>query len=209
MGQHREAFEGVDAVQTIGIRDLSAPVIAAAADRDELIGITNGRVLAGVLLPFSTSYVQQLVEQNITRVLRNVARGEGELDRAMKSPNPGNSPDQFVTLEDMTGRLAPKSDEFDLATMRRVSLREINGSLLEKAAELNQTIAVTADRVIAGVIFPVSRRLVTQLVENNLSRVLHNIELGEKELSTGRPLTTLDDIDSRSAESTQPQLATG
>ena len=66
--------------------------------------------------------------------------------------------------------------------MRRVSLREVNGRLLEDAAAHHQTIAVTTDRVMAGVIIPVSQTWVAQLVEDNFARILDSISRGEAEI---------------------------
>jgi hypothetical protein len=186
-------------MKTVGIRELTAPVIARAAERDELVGITNGRVFAGVLVPVSRSQVQHLVDQNITRVMRNITRGEREV-RAASAPADESTPDagrmRFTTVDDVAdqqGKTSGKSG-IDVHGMRRVSLRSVNGTLLEEAAEQNQPIAVTTDHIVAGVIFPVNQRWVAQLIEMNLSRVLNSIELGEKEMSSQQGMTTLDDL---------------
>ena len=163
-------------METLGIRELTAPAIAAAAKRDEPIGITNAGALAGILMPFTSTYVHQLVEQNLPHVVQSVVRGEREIAELADGP--------AVTLTTPTDRPpALNGAGLSLSEMLRASIRQLNGKLLEEAARTNQPIAVCTGQVMAGVIFPVSQRLVARLVEQNLSRVIYNMSRGEDELA--------------------------
>jgi len=189
---------------TLGIRELSAPAIARAAEHRQLIHITNGGVLAGVLVPVSNSEVQQLVDQNLTRVIHNINRGEREIQKLMEGtavdgpgtsanvPSLGSPAPRFVTADDVLQE--ESAPVLDLTRMRRVPLREVSGRLLQEAAERNEAVAVTTDRVVAGVIFPVTQQWVSQLIEQNLSRVLFSIQSGEAELASSQRMTTADDV---------------
>jgi hypothetical protein len=176
-------------MRTLAIRELTGPAVRRAADADEIIGITNDRILAGVLIPISPDWVEQLVEQNLTRVVRNIRGGEREMIAAA-DPAGDRSAGRFTTLNDVLNEPAAAAPK----RMRRVNLRDISGSVLQDAAEQNEAIILTTDRIVAGLIYPVTQDWVADLVEQNLGRVLHNLTIGEKELSAAHPVTTLDDI---------------
>lgn len=189
-------------MRKMAIRELTAPKIRQAAEDEEVIGITNNRVLAGVLIPVRGDWVEQLIEQNLSRIVHNVRRGEQEVEAVLQahaqsascsSPGPAAS---FTTLEEVArepdGDGRPSSATKSRA--RHVNLRDMSGEVLQDAAEQNEPIILTTDRVVAGVIFPVTQRWVTELVEQNLSRVVYNIGIGEKELSTDEAMTTLDEV---------------
>jgi len=187
-------------MRTIAIRELTAPALRQAAADNEVIGITNDRILAGILFPIGREWVQQLVEQNLSRIVRNVQRGEQEVRDVLAASDEADAPTSsaapsFTKLEDMTQEVttahpAPGA----LERIRRVHLRDMSGKLLRDAAEQGEAIVLTTDKVAAGVIFPVTQRWVTELVEQNLSRVLYNVTIGEKELAAGPHRVTLDDL---------------
>ena len=181
-------------MKTLAIRELDAPTICQAAQQEQVIGITNGRVLAGVLVPISPQWVHQLIEGHFSRIAHNIRRGEREVDAVVQADDvrDGTPPAMFTSLEQAIGG-STHSGAVSLEHARHVSLRDISGKLLDEAAERDEPIVLTTDRVIAGVIFPVSQTLVIQLVEKNLSRILYNIHIGEKELAAGTPMTTLND----------------
>jgi len=171
----------------MAIRELSAPAIHAAAEHGEIIGITNGRMMAAVLYPISPTLTEQLVYRSLSRVTRNIARGEQELDRTT-----GGDPehDQVATLDDLITQASVPA--VDLSASRRVNLRDISGRVLREAASAKQAITLTTDGVIAGVIVPLREEWVNQLIEDNLSRLLHTVKTGERQLQH-EELTTLDD----------------
>jgi hypothetical protein len=188
-------------MRKMAIRELTAPKIRQAAEDEEVIGITNNRVLAGVLIPVRGDWVEQLIEQNLSRIVHNIRRGEQEVEAVLQAHAQGASPSpepaaSFTTLEEAArepdGGGRPSSATKSRA--RHVNLRDMSGEVLQDAAEQNEPIILTTDRVVAGVIFPVTQRWVTELVEQNLSRVVYNIGIGEKELSTDEAMTTLDEV---------------
>jgi hypothetical protein len=177
-------------MRTLAIRELTGPALRSAADADEVIGITNDRILAGVLIPISPEWIEQLVEQNLTQVVRNIRGGEREMAKATDPPPQPTAPGGFTTLGDVLNDSSGSTPK----RMRRVNLRDISGRVLQDAAEQNEAIILTTDRIVAGLIYPITQNWVADLVEQNLARVLHNLAIGEKELGAGHPMTTLDDI---------------
>ena len=186
----------------MAIRELTAPALRHAAEDNEVIGITNDRVLAGILFPIGRDWVEQLVEQNLSRIVRNVQRGEQEVTAGLAAGDQAEevtdsavpvAPRQFTTLEDVARHpSAPLGAA--VSNSRRVHLRDMSGKLLRAAAERNEAIVLTTDKVVAGIIFPVTQQWVTELVEQNLSRVLYNVGIGEKELTARASRVTLDDL---------------
>jgi len=185
----------------MAIRELTGPALKRAAEDNEVIGITNDRVLAGILFPIGRDWVEQLVDQNLSRIVRNVQRGEQEMEAILAATDGADAPAEnsasatprFTTLEDVARDVsAPPLGA--LGRSRRVHLRDISGKLLRDAAEQGQAIILTTNKVAAGVILPVTQRWVTELVEQNLSRVLYNVSIGEKELAADPHKVTLDDM---------------
>ena len=74
-----------------------------------------------------------------------------------------------------------------------VRIRDLTAALIEKAGADGQTLAVTHDGELIGIIIPVTRGLVEFLIEQNMSRILYNIGLAEDEIRTSGKMTTLDD----------------
>jgi hypothetical protein len=63
-----------------------------------------------------------------------------------------------------------------------VRIGEISGKLIEEAGEAKRPLVITHDRELIGILIPVNPRLIQSLIEKNLSRVLHNVDLAEKSL---------------------------
>jgi antitoxin (DNA-binding transcriptional repressor) of toxin-antitoxin stability system len=75
---------------------------------------------------------------------------------------------------------------------RIVRIGDLSADMIERAGQDGQTLAITHDRELIGIIIPVTQRLVQLLIEQSLSRVVHNIGLAEKELGTEGTMTALD-----------------
>jgi hypothetical protein len=178
------------------IRDLSAPAIQEAADSGQIIGITNDRTLAAVLYPISRVLTEQLISENLARLIHTIERGERELaaDRSGGGDDDDAGETGLITLDELPST-PPDVPSAVLRRARQVSLRDLSGRVLSEAARANQAIALTTNRVLAGVVVPVPEQWVTQLVTQNLSRLLRDIDLGERELTTrDGDLPTLDDV---------------
>ena len=78
-------------------------------------------------------------------------------------------------------------------SVRTVRIGDLSATIIQEAGEAGQTLAVTHDRELIGIVIPVTQRLVEFLIEQNISRVLYNIGLGEKQIGTPDKLTTLDE----------------
>jgi antitoxin (DNA-binding transcriptional repressor) of toxin-antitoxin stability system len=72
-----------------------------------------------------------------------------------------------------------------------VRVGDLSAHMIEEAGEARQTLALTHDRQLIGIVIPVTPRLVHFLIEQNLSRIQYNIALGEKELTKPEAVATL------------------
>ena len=167
-------------MKTIGIREVSGERITAAVAAGDVLGITNGRVLAGVLMPLTTETVEHLVDQNVTRIVQNIREGEREVAE-------GGS----VSLEELineeprpTSRRAPE----------RVTIRGLSGARISAAADAHEALVITHAGAAIALLIPVTLQWVEQLVDRNLSRIRHSIERGEREVAAGGYLPTLDEL---------------
>jgi hypothetical protein len=75
-----------------------------------------------------------------------------------------------------------------------VHLSDLSASRLKEAGAAGQTFAIVHDRELIGIIIPVTRGLVEFLIEQNMSRVLYNTALGEKQTTVTDNMTTLDEV---------------
>ena len=103
-------------------------------------------------------------------------------------------PETTETLERLHAVLNPRNpDEVtegpSVLTMR---IGELSAERIERAGAAGQTLALTHDRQLVAIVIPVTRGLVEFLIEQNMSRVLYNTALGEKEILNSR-MQTLDD----------------
>ena len=74
-----------------------------------------------------------------------------------------------------------------------VRIGDVTAGLIEKAGADGQTLAITHERELIGIVIPVTPGLVEFLIEQNMSRVLYNIGLSEKQIRTPEKMTTLDE----------------
>ena len=116
--------------------------------------------------------------------------------------NPGQLPPVAEVFRRFRGALGGSDASADeRPSVRTVRVGDLSARVIEEAGGGGQTLALTHDRVLAGIVVPVTRGLVEFLVEQNMSRLLYNIGLGEKEISEGGPLTTLGQVTADRAES--------
>ena len=80
----------------------------------------------------------------------------------------------------------------DEPSARTVRIGDLSAGLIEEAGRGGQTLAITHDRELIGIVIPVTQELVQFVIEQNISRVLYNISLGEKQIGTDEELATLD-----------------
>ena len=65
--------------KTVRIGELSGPVIREAARTGQTLAVTDRRELVGVIVPVDERLVAHIVEENLSRIHRNVLEGEREL----------------------------------------------------------------------------------------------------------------------------------
>jgi antitoxin (DNA-binding transcriptional repressor) of toxin-antitoxin stability system len=66
----------------------------------------------------------------------------------------------------------------------RIRIGDLSAAQIEKAGLNGQTLAVTHDRKLIGIIIPVTRDLVHFLIEQSISSVISNIQQGEDQLKS-------------------------
>ncbi len=80
----------------------------------------------------------------------------------------------------------------DHSVERIVRIGDLSADMIERAGRDGQTLAITHDRELIGIIIPVTQRLVQFLIEQSLSRVVYNIDLAESEIGTQGTITALN-----------------
>ena len=103
-------------------------------------------------------------------------------------------PETRETLERLQALLNPPGSAEGAAepSVHTVRIGDLSAERIEQAGAAGQTLALTHDRELVGIVIPVTQGLVEFLIEQNMSRVLYNIGLGEKQLMTPDKMTTLD-----------------
>jgi hypothetical protein len=103
-------------------------------------------------------------------------------------------PETKETLDRLRALLNPSGSAEELAepSVHTIRIGDLSAARIEQAGEAGQIIALTHDRELVGVVIPVTRGLVEFLVEQNISRVLYNIQLGEKQLTSSDKMITLE-----------------
>lgn len=166
-------------MRAVKIREISSRLFEEAAERNEPLAITHDHVVCGVLIPVSPDWVREVIDTNLSRIVHSVQIGERELVAG----------GAFTTLDDA---LAERAEVGAAPPLRRVGIRQVSGKLIREAAERDEPLAITSDNVLRGVVIPVSPRWLEEVVYSNLSRIVHSVQVGEREVSSGQPFVTLD-----------------
>jgi hypothetical protein len=83
-------------------------------------------------------------------------------------------------------------EDAGISSIRAVRIGDLSAQNIVKAGEAGQVLAVTYDRELIGIVIPVTTALVEFLIEQNMTRVLYNIAMGEKQIMTPDQMTTLE-----------------
>ena len=75
--------------------------------------------------------------------------------------------------------------------------------MIAEAARNKEALWITNSRALCGILIPVTPHLIQRLVNDNLSRILFNVERGEKDLANSQPILTLDEMMDPSQEMTR------
>ena len=80
------------------------------------------------------------------------------------------------------------------APMRHIGIRQVSAKVLQEAAARHEVLGLTSDNRLTGVLCPVTPEWIERLIEQNISTILSSIKQGEREIESGAPVSTLDDI---------------
>jgi hypothetical protein len=199
-------------METISIRDIRGERLRETARKGKLLGITNRRALIGVFVPVAPAWVEHLIDYNWSNVQQSVAEGaramalgkpladvsdvtsttepQAKLVAAVVGESVTATPETEEAIRGLQDVLNPPSPgaEPDRTTsapsVRTVRIGDLKAGadVIEQAAKARQTLAITHDRELIGIVIPVTPGLVQFLIEQSMSRVLTNIQLAEKQL---------------------------
>ena len=180
------------------------------------------------LVDYNWSHVRQSIDEGE----RAMAAGApmATVDDVMAQPGPGDGHGQQRTGSCRAGRrggdrrdrhaaagdqgdpgaaagaLNPRNPDEAAAgpSVLTVRIGELSAERIERAGAAGQTLALTHDRELVAIVIPVTRGLVEFLIEQNMSRVLYNTALGEKEIWTPEKMITLDEALDQAAAAPPP-----
>jgi hypothetical protein len=115
----------------------------------------------------------------------------GELTQA---PESKETVEQLRAVWNPPGSKGAQGIEPGEPSVRTVRIGDLSAEVIEQAGLAAQTLAITHDRELLGIVIPVTPGLVEFLIERNMSRVLYNINLGEKQLGTPDQMIPLDHV---------------
>lgn len=101
---------------------------------------------------------------------------------------------RLQTAWNPSGSAAGQEDRPAGPSVITVRIGDLTARLIKKAGGAGQILAITHERELIGIVIPVTQGLVGFLLEQNISRVLYNIGLGEKQLSTPGKMAPLDQV---------------
>ncbi len=108
------------------------------------------------------------------------------------------APHSKMILERLQAAFAPpvpgRQAQPATSSVRTVRIGDLSAGLIERAGSAGETVALTHDRELIGMVIPVTQGLLQFLIEQNLSRVLYNIGLSEKQIDSAGSLVTLDEV---------------
>jgi antitoxin (DNA-binding transcriptional repressor) of toxin-antitoxin stability system len=155
------------------------------------LAITNRGGLIGVVIPVAPAWLEHLIDYNLSHVEQSIAEAERAIaDKPM------------VTLHDVVEQLraalnprpAGEPNASEKPTALTVRIGDLTAKLIEQAGVSGQTIALTHERQLIAIVIPVTRDLVEFLLEQNMSRVLYNLGLAEKQIGAAGTMTSLDQL---------------
>jgi hypothetical protein len=205
-------------MDSVSIRNVRGAMLRERARQGKLLAITNHRALIAVVVPVAAGWVEHLIDHNWSHVRQSIAEGEqaiasgGPLATVEDAERPAvplaaaavggtvaHAPSSAAIVEQLRAALGPSrpagaGNGAVPSPVRTVRIGDLSAGLIEETGEAGQSLALTHDRELIGIVIPVTRDLVQFLIEQNLSRALYNIALGEKQLGIPGTLTTLDQM---------------
>jgi antitoxin (DNA-binding transcriptional repressor) of toxin-antitoxin stability system len=186
------------AMETVSIRNLRGENLRENVRRGRPLAITNRGALIGVLIPVGTAWLEHIIDYNLSHIQQSITEGE----QAAASGEPAVSLQDFIArLQAQLNPQAPAAERDGMParpTVRTVRIGDLTARLIGEAGTAGQTLAITNDRQLTGIIIPVTRDLVEFLLEENMSRVLYSIAEAEKQSRAAADAVALPGQDARS-----------
>jgi len=127
--------------------------------------------------------------ENLSMLVASIVGGTAGITPARKE-----SLEWLQAILNPSPSIAGQRSRSDKPSLLTVHLSDLSASRLKEAGAAGQTFAIVHDRELIGIIIPVTRGLVEFLIEQNMSRVLYNTALGEKQTTVTDNMTTLDEV---------------
>lgn len=217
-------------MKTMSIRELRGAALKSLTDAEGFVGITSDRVLVAIFVPVTEDWVKHVLELNKTRVQQNILEGELEIRAGQVVPleqavamEPGEAHERGhrmalpfgnfgianATFDFLTAGMGSLLSRFGVSneaeattfTTRQIRVGSLSGKEITAAAAERQILAVTNDRILVGVVLPVSDQVVAHLVDENLSRIYQSIDRGEAEIQRGGFVTLDQAVEQEVSES--------
>ena len=208
-------------MKTIKVRDLRGAALEEHCRNGDLVGVTRDRALIAVIVPMMQAWVEHLVEHNWSRIYENTRAAEASLGAASSSitgldgalwrcsigeaectgckvcrSSDATSPSARRNVMEMLRRLfAPvdDADEVHFAATETVRVGALSARKIEQASAEQKLLVLTNDGMLIGLLVPVSQNVVRFLVAQNLSRIIYNIQRGEREVAEEARFASLAD----------------
>ena len=145
-------------METVTIRDLSGERIARASEGGHVLGVTNMGALVGVIVPLTGEVIQRMADRDAVRVRERAEQSEEEL----ASGRPMSTVSELLQHA-QSGRQAG---------LDRVSIRQISGARLERAARDGHPLLISSGRATLALLIPVTSKWLERLVEGEITRVI-------------------------------------
>ncbi len=105
-----------------------------------------------------------------------------------------NTAKMIKSLAAEFGMDAGKGGDSHITLTSAIGIRDLSARRIEEAGQVRELLVLTNDRMLIGIVVPISPRLVEFLVSQNLSRVIYNIQVSEQRAAAGELFTTLDEV---------------
>jgi len=185
---------------TVSLRNLRGKDLRESLLKGTPLVVTNRDVLIGFFIPVEADWVRHLIDFNWSQVSQSIVEGERSLSTALvvavldgmiaEGDAIGYKQGQASTPSASAAGRESMSANPSVITVR---LGDLTALLIEETGARAQSLAVTYNRKLIGTLVPVTWNLVSFLIEQNLSRILYNIGLSEKHITTSEKMITLDE----------------
>ena len=146
-------------MQTAAIREVSTELIATVTSQGQILGITNKGSLVGVIVPITKDTVQRMAYRDAVQVDESARLANDELASG-------------VSMSMLSDVLQERGPDGRQAGPSRLSIRELSGARLERAAQDGRPVLITSGRVTLALLVPLTQQWLSALVEGSVQRFI-------------------------------------